>query len=362
MWSLVAQRLIQITPPAATLDQLWQRGEAAWSAVPQERIQSLFESMPRRVAVLQKGDDVTIPCKGSMAPALDNQYPNAEVSWLLNGKPIYVDDKKKILKDNQDLLIKNVTHEDSGVVTCVVKIDKRTSVTVSLSTVSVQNDVPDLKVEVGYSFYLLCNGIILSRIFPSKLLQKWYHNSTLYKELKDSSPRDENELYFKTSNYSDSGVWLCRIAELGGRSRWSSREWVTNVITVQVMPPKTLIKKLIPYTIGVAVGLVLILLISLIYYIKSKLALRREIKAKTKKKKSDKTSKSSKESKSKKKSKVETKKDSKKSKGKSGKDSKKSKGKSDKGSKKSKGKKKSHKRHGDSKSSKAKKKLKDKKK
>ncbi|GFW25922.1 hypothetical protein TNCV_1328781 [Trichonephila clavipes] len=47
MWSMVAQRLTQITPPAATPDQLWQRVEAAWSAVPQELIQSLFESMPR---------------------------------------------------------------------------------------------------------------------------------------------------------------------------------------------------------------------------------------------------------------------------------------------------------------------------
>ncbi|GFV96740.1 transposable element Tcb1 transposase [Trichonephila clavipes] len=52
MWSMVAQRLTQITPPAATPDQLWQRVEASWSAVPQEPIQSLFESMPRRVAAV----------------------------------------------------------------------------------------------------------------------------------------------------------------------------------------------------------------------------------------------------------------------------------------------------------------------
>ncbi|GFU88100.1 transposable element Tcb1 transposase [Trichonephila clavipes] len=52
MWSMVAQRLIQITPPAATPDQLWQRMEAAWSAVPQEHIQNLFESMPKRVGVV----------------------------------------------------------------------------------------------------------------------------------------------------------------------------------------------------------------------------------------------------------------------------------------------------------------------
>ncbi|GFX48001.1 transposable element Tcb1 transposase [Trichonephila clavipes] len=52
IWSMIAQRLTQITPSAATPDQLWQRVEAAWSAVPQEHIQSLFESMPRRLAAV----------------------------------------------------------------------------------------------------------------------------------------------------------------------------------------------------------------------------------------------------------------------------------------------------------------------
>ncbi|GFY29880.1 transposable element Tcb1 transposase [Trichonephila clavipes] len=50
MWSMAAQRLTQITHPAATPDKLCERVEAAWSAVSQEHIQSLFESIPRRVA------------------------------------------------------------------------------------------------------------------------------------------------------------------------------------------------------------------------------------------------------------------------------------------------------------------------
>ncbi|GFX02273.1 transposable element Tcb1 transposase [Trichonephila clavipes] len=50
MWSMVAQRLTQITTLAATPDQLWQRVEAASSSVPHEHIESLFESVPRRVA------------------------------------------------------------------------------------------------------------------------------------------------------------------------------------------------------------------------------------------------------------------------------------------------------------------------
>ncbi|GFX62055.1 transposable element Tcb1 transposase [Trichonephila clavipes] len=52
MWSMVGQLLTQITPPAATPDQLWQRGEATWSSVHQEHIQSLFELMPRRVTAV----------------------------------------------------------------------------------------------------------------------------------------------------------------------------------------------------------------------------------------------------------------------------------------------------------------------
>ncbi|GFX70434.1 transposable element Tcb1 transposase [Trichonephila clavipes] len=52
MWPMIAQRLTQITPPAAPPDQLWQHVEAAWSSVPQKHIQSLFELMPRRVAAV----------------------------------------------------------------------------------------------------------------------------------------------------------------------------------------------------------------------------------------------------------------------------------------------------------------------
>ncbi|GFU18524.1 transposable element Tcb1 transposase [Trichonephila clavipes] len=50
MRSMVAQRLAQIATLVATPDQLWQRVAAASSSVPHEHNESLFESMPRRVA------------------------------------------------------------------------------------------------------------------------------------------------------------------------------------------------------------------------------------------------------------------------------------------------------------------------
>ncbi|GFX51275.1 transposable element Tcb1 transposase [Trichonephila clavipes] len=51
MWPMIAQRLTDYIP-TATPDQFWQRVEASWSTVPQENTQSLFESMPRRVAAV----------------------------------------------------------------------------------------------------------------------------------------------------------------------------------------------------------------------------------------------------------------------------------------------------------------------
>ncbi|GFW67049.1 hypothetical protein TNCV_4030691 [Trichonephila clavipes] len=54
MWSMVAQRLTQITPSAPPPDQLWQRVEASWSALLQEHIQSLSKTMPRRVTAQTK--------------------------------------------------------------------------------------------------------------------------------------------------------------------------------------------------------------------------------------------------------------------------------------------------------------------
>ncbi|GFW77911.1 transposable element Tcb1 transposase [Trichonephila clavipes] len=52
MWSTAAQRLTQIAPPAAPPNQLRQRVETACSALPQEHIQSLCESMPRHVTAV----------------------------------------------------------------------------------------------------------------------------------------------------------------------------------------------------------------------------------------------------------------------------------------------------------------------
>ncbi|GFS68125.1 transposable element Tcb1 transposase [Trichonephila clavipes] len=54
LWGVIGyhSRTPLVRIAAATPDQLCQRVEAAWSAVPQEHIQSLFESIPRRVAAV----------------------------------------------------------------------------------------------------------------------------------------------------------------------------------------------------------------------------------------------------------------------------------------------------------------------
>ncbi|GFW36068.1 hypothetical protein TNCV_4929311 [Trichonephila clavipes] len=63
MWSMVAQRLTQMTAPAATPDQLWQRVEAAWSAVPPEHIQTCW---CMRANVMRTNANILL-CRASMA-------------------------------------------------------------------------------------------------------------------------------------------------------------------------------------------------------------------------------------------------------------------------------------------------------
>ncbi|GFT47098.1 transposable element Tcb1 transposase [Trichonephila clavipes] len=111
MWSMVAQRLTQITPPATTPDQLWQRVEAAWSDVPQEHIQSLFESMPRRLEI--------ITCKQVplYLEKLDISHNNFEYlpEWITEAKSLHT-----ILADHNHL-----SHVPTEIFSCCNLMDLR---------------------------------------------------------------------------------------------------------------------------------------------------------------------------------------------------------------------------------------------
>ena len=52
VWDMVGRRLIRQGPLAPTLGALWTRIQTAWRDIPQEDIQGLFDSMPRRIETL----------------------------------------------------------------------------------------------------------------------------------------------------------------------------------------------------------------------------------------------------------------------------------------------------------------------
>ncbi|GFU72166.1 uncharacterized protein TNCV_3153021 [Trichonephila clavipes] len=78
--------------PSCPTRSLWQRVEAAWSAAPQEHIQSLFESMPRRVAMglgSSPGEEMDV-CK-CILPLRYGGAPNSRraaspLVWLVEGE------------------------------------------------------------------------------------------------------------------------------------------------------------------------------------------------------------------------------------------------------------------------------------
>ncbi|GFX20553.1 transposable element Tcb1 transposase [Trichonephila clavipes] len=52
VWDLVCRRLARDSRPGASKDELLLRLQAIWNSFPQEDIQNLFASMPRRIAAL----------------------------------------------------------------------------------------------------------------------------------------------------------------------------------------------------------------------------------------------------------------------------------------------------------------------
>ena len=62
VWDMVGRRLIRQGLPAPTVDTLWAVAQTAWRDIPQEDIQGLFDSMPRRIETLIAANEGFTPC------------------------------------------------------------------------------------------------------------------------------------------------------------------------------------------------------------------------------------------------------------------------------------------------------------
>ncbi|KAG8184868.1 hypothetical protein JTE90_016209 [Oedothorax gibbosus] len=188
---------------------------------------------------LRTGDPVILPCKGSLTDYVNYYAPHAKVSWLRNGEALQPDNKRVTLMENQDLEIKQSSSKDNGIFLCILNLNPDTPITTSLSAVTVQNTKPDLVITVGNSLSLSCHGALLTKVYPNAVIRRWFHNSTFYKEFNDPNV---DEISIDVSEYTHSGLWMCVVAESPGTYM---REWPTNVVVVQVVPPSEVFKKLI---------------------------------------------------------------------------------------------------------------------
>lgn len=133
--------------------------------------------------------------------------------------------------------------------------------TISFAAVGVQNDEPDIIVEQGERFEMKCLAKSLGRLIKSRMDQTWIHNSTTFKQLKDVRPENTETLKITSSKFSDSGIWNCRYSESS-----NNRKWVTSVIRILVVPPRTLLQKILPIAIAVAVCLIVIIVVVKLYW------------------------------------------------------------------------------------------------
>lgn len=106
-----------------------------------------------------------------------------------------------------------------------------------------------------------CLAKSLGRLVSSRMDQTWIHNSTTFRQLKDVKPENTETLKISSSKFPDSGIWNCRYSESSG-----NREWVTNVVRILVVPPRTLLQKLLPVVITIAACLIVIVVVSKLYW------------------------------------------------------------------------------------------------
>lgn len=133
--------------------------------------------------------------------------------------------------------------------------------TISFAAVGVQNDEPDIVVEQGEPFEMKCLAKSLGRLVKSRMDQTWIHNSTTFRQLKDVRPENTETLKISSSNFSDSGIWNCRYFESS-----NNRQWVTSVVRILVIPPRTLLQKILPIVIAITVCLVVIVVVGKLYW------------------------------------------------------------------------------------------------
>lgn len=54
LWGFIKKRLANYAEPPVGVNQLWERVKEEWNSIPQEIIDNLYSSMPRRMQELQK--------------------------------------------------------------------------------------------------------------------------------------------------------------------------------------------------------------------------------------------------------------------------------------------------------------------
>ncbi|GFT48507.1 uncharacterized protein TNCV_762161 [Trichonephila clavipes] len=84
VWDLVGQRLARDLRPAASKDELLLSIQALWNSLPQADIQNLFDSMPRRIAIMPDDHILDTPCQGLTLTVLKPE--NLVSGVLLDGQ------------------------------------------------------------------------------------------------------------------------------------------------------------------------------------------------------------------------------------------------------------------------------------
>ncbi|CAH0550624.1 unnamed protein product [Brassicogethes aeneus] len=188
--------------------------------------------------VVHEDTAVILENNREIVKVVNRESPQAYFEWTKNG--VYIEEEPHHFYNRLDnLQIKHIRHNDSGVYICILKRVNKQRVVVRVFTVAVISKNYNVVTRETRKYVLNCKANLLGYVY-SDLILKLTINNTLYKEYEIGMLLAIiNSYNIDSLNKSHHGTWKCVVNQPD-----LEIEWVTNYVKINVQKAPNLLTNL----------------------------------------------------------------------------------------------------------------------
>ncbi|GAB6027706.1 Acid sphingomyelinase-like phosphodiesterase 3b [Chamberlinius hualienensis] len=201
------------------------------------------------------GDMIQFNCDYENNKDILMNFTGSALFWEKNGKKLFYDFRRMTVEKFSNLIMWNLTRNDTGVYTCNIIIPKNTTITIAIFSLTVTEEAYNISLPVNAKSPLRCNSEALAKVYPD-IQVKWMIEGTdiILKSYNVNKKTKVKEDVIANLKVEQTGMWICSVTE-----NQLNKSWITNRIRVQVLPPEYVVvnylkSKLSPMILGIAGG------------------------------------------------------------------------------------------------------------